>query len=269
MFDKKGLISNITGSSFVDGPGIRTTLFLKGCPLRCIWCCNPETQQHRVEKNRLYPEKGTSDVFGRWYTTTEVIDIVKKDMNYFRRSGGGVTIAGGEPTFQPEFTLELINRCHEEGIHTALDTCGYTINELGIKALEEADLTLFDLKLIEPQRHLQNTGKSNRIILDNLKYLVSLKKEIIIRVPLIPDITNTEDNVEDICNLLVGLGETCIRQIDLIGYHLGGLIKYDMLNRTYPFNREIKTQSDEVIQRIRELFVVKSHGLWPVFIGGG
>jgi len=114
------------------------------------------------------------------------MEIVEKDIPFYRASGGGVTIAGGEPTYQPAFTLELIRRCKGLDIHTALDTCGYTVNKQSVRALEEADLLLYDLKNLNPDEHERNTGVRNDIILENLRRLAALKKDIMVRVPLIP-----------------------------------------------------------------------------------
>jgi len=267
--DKKGLIVQIQGSSFVDGPGIRTTVFLKGCPLRCKWCCNPECQEYYPEENKLFPEKGTSRVFGEWMTADEVIEIVKKDITFFRASGGGITIAGGEPTSYPAFTLELIRQCRELDISTALDTCGYTVSEQAVKVLEEADLLLYDLKNMDPVEHEQNTGVSNDIIQENLKRMVALKKNIIIRMPLIPGYTDTIENVNTIGNFINSLGEGSIKEIDLGAYHLGGLIKYEMLGRSYPLDKSMTPQSDEYLNEIRQTLISILGNSCPIYFGGG
>jgi pyruvate formate lyase activating enzyme len=267
--NNKGLVVQIQGSSFVDGPGIRTTLFLKGCPLRCKWCCNPETQENRIEENKLFPEKGQSKIFGEWLTVDEVMQIVVKDIPFYRSSGGGVTIAGGEPSFQPAFALELIKRCKELEIHTALDTCGYTINNQAESVLEAVDMLLYDLKNMDPLEHEKNTGLRNDRILANLKRMAELKKEIVIRLPLIPGYTDTKQNITAIGDFLHSLGKGSIQQVDLLAYHLGGLTKYEMLGRVYPLDKSLKPQSEEYLQEIRQTLTLILGGSCPVYFGGG
>jgi pyruvate formate lyase activating enzyme len=268
MSDERGLVVQIQGSSFVDGPGIRTTVFLKGCPLRCLWCCNPECQEGYTEKNRLFPQKGLSEVFGKWLTVSEVIDVVKRDIPYYQTSGGGVTIAGGEPTYQPIFALELIKRCKELGIHTALDTCGYTLNKQAVRVLEEVDLLLYDLKNIDPVEHERNTGVGNDRILENLRRMVELKKDIIIRVPLISGYTDSMENVRAVGDFLASLGHGSIGEIDLLPYHQGGVIKYDMLGRNYPLGNGIEPPSDEYVQEVKQTLTWILGGSCVVNLGG-
>ena len=267
--NKRGLIVQIQGSSFVDGPGIRTTIFLKGCPLRCLWCCNPECQESYPEENKLFPEKGTSEIFGKWFTVDEVIEIVKKDIPFYRTSGGGVTIAGGEPTYQPTFVLELIRQCRELDIHTALDTCGYTVSEQAVRVLEEADLLLYDLKNMDPGEHEQNTGVRNDIILENLRRMAKVKKDIIIRIPIIPGYTDSMENIRSIGDFLASLGDGSIRGIDLLAYHQGGIIKYEMLGRNYPLDKSLKSPSDEYLQQVKQALTLMLDRSCVVNLGGG
>jgi len=294
MSDIRGLIFHIIHGSFVDGYGIRTTVFLKGCPLRCSWCCNPEGQQGHIELKvnpsvcdscgrclQTCPEnaikidqnekegrikidrtrctncgkciavcfKGALDSFGKYYTVNELFDIIKKDEQYYRASGGGVTIGGGEPTFQPLFTRAFMRKCHENYIHTALDTCGYTDSE-GLKILEEADLLLFDLKGIDPMKHLKNTGVSNEIILSNLKRLNAIGKPIIIRAPIIPGFT---DATEDIITTAEFLSELkSVERVDLLAYHEYGRIKYGQLGMEYNLN--VQPPAEEYMNDIKSTF---------------
>jgi pyruvate formate lyase activating enzyme len=234
----------------VDGPGIRTTIFMKGCPLRCLWCCNPECQEFYPETNSLFPQKGER-VFGKRMTVSSVMDVVSKDIPFYRNSGGGVTIAGGEPTAQPEFVLQLIKVCRQLGIHVALDTCGYTISEQASMALEQADLLLFDLKVVDPGEHLQYTGCSNELILANLKRLAELDKAVIIRIPLIPGYTDTLENIASIAQFLTAIGDWMPQQIDLLPYHKGGLIKYEMLGRKPAINSGLNPPSHEHILELK------------------
>jgi pyruvate formate lyase activating enzyme len=306
MDNIKGLIFHIIHGSFVDGYGIRTTVFLKGCPLRCLWCCNPEGQQSYQEIKltdslcngcgkclQVCPENaiqirqdsetakveidralctncgkcievcytGALDYFGKYYSVDELFDIVKKDEQYYRASGGGVTIGGGEPTFQPIFTHSFLNKCRENYIHTALDTCGYTLNSEGLKILEEADLLLFDIKGIEPVAHLKNTGVSNDIILANLKHLNAMGKPIIIRVPVIPGHTDSAQNIKATAELLSGLKS--VERVDLLAYHEYGTIKYQQLGREYKLH--IQPLTDERLNEIKDTF--ERHSL-NVQLGG-
>jgi pyruvate formate lyase activating enzyme len=305
MNDKEGLIFHIIHGSFVDGHGIRTTVFLKGCPLRCIWCCNPEGQVptselkfteslcngcgkcvevcpvdainiSQTEDDRiLIDEKactncgkcidacftGALDRFGKYYTVDELFDIVNKDVSFYKSSGGGVTIGGGEPTFQTEFTAAFLKKCRENYIHTAIDTCGYTVNDEGLRILENADLLLFDLKGIDADDHKRNTGVSNEKILANLKHLDAMGKSIIIRVPLVPGCTDSDVNVQDMADFLSNLKS--VERVDLMGYHEFGTVKYLQLGREYKLNAN--ALSDERLNDIKTIF--EQHGL-DVQIGG-
>jgi pyruvate formate lyase activating enzyme len=271
-----GLVFHIIHGSFVDGYGVRTTVFLKGCPLGCFWCCNPEGQEGYSEikftttlcdacgrcievcptnaiQSPLKPKDdkikidrklctncgkcidvcygGALDFFGKCMTVGELFNIVKKDEQFYRESGGGVTIGGGEPTFQPLFTLALVRKLKENYIHTALDTCGYTVTSEGRKALEEADLLLYDLKVMEPEEHLKCTGVSNEPILRNLRELDAMGKPIIIRIPLVPGYTDTAQNIRLIGEFLYKL--KAVERVDLLTYHEYGAIKYGQLGRLY------------------------------------
>jgi pyruvate formate lyase activating enzyme len=226
-------------------------------------------QEYFPEENKLFPEKGTSQVFGKWFTVDEVMEIVQKDIQFYQASGGGVTIAGGEPTSQPDFTLEIIDRCRELEIHTALDTCGYTINQEALRALEAADLLLYDLKIMDPTGHEQNTGVSNARILENLRRMVALKKDIIIRFPLIPGYTDTPENIRAVGSFLTGLGKGTIQEVDLLAYHLGGLTKYEMLGREYPIDKSLRPQSDEYLWEVKQTLAGIIGGACPIYFGGG
>jgi pyruvate formate lyase activating enzyme len=263
----QGLVNKIQGSSFVDGPGVRTTVFLKGCPLRCLWCCDPEGQHLFPEENKLYPQKGVNQIFGEWMTAEEVVETVAKDIPFYRASGGGVTIAGGEPTYQPTFCREVIRRCKALGIHTALDTCGHTVDEEAVRTLEEADLLLFDLKHMDPAQHALHTGASNTIILSNFRRMMELGKETIIRVPLIPGYTDTASNIRAIGHFIHSLGQRHVIQIDLLPYNRGGIIRYEMLGQKYPLGENLARQSEGYLKGIRDMLTEILGGSCPVNIG--
>ncbi len=292
--DLKGILFHIIHGSFVDGYGIRTTIFLKGCPLRCLWCCNPEGQLQQPELKLstslcngcgncvdVCPERaidttadeeihimidrklctscgkcidicytGALEWFGREYTVDEVFDIVKKDVPFYRSSGGGVSIGGGEPTLQAEFTHALMRRCQEDNIHTAVDTCGYTINDKGLEILEQADLLLFDLKGIDPEEHRENTGVSNERILSNLKHLDDMGRPIIVRVPLIPGRTDSPQNIQQEIELLSRLKS--VERVDIMAYHEYGKVKYEQLGKEYTVTA--KPYSETYLEEIKKMF---------------
>ena len=274
----KGLVFTITHGSFVDGPGIRTTVFLKGCPLRCIWCCNPESQQIGPEIKYTPGDcngcgrcfsmcpvsaigqsggkavinrdlcnncglcvdlcyRNAIDHFAKWLTVDEVFEKVYKDKNFYINSNGGVTIGGGEPTLQTEFSRALLDRLHSKGIHVAFDTCGYTVSEAAFSLLKDADLLLYDLKGLDPEKHMQNTGVDNRLILDNLKTLNDMGKDIIIRLPLIPGFTDDEQTIKDEIELIRSLKS--VQRVDIIPYHDFARIKYEQLGCKYPFDFDL------------------------------
>ncbi len=288
---RKGLVFNLIHGSFVDGYGVRTTVFLKGCPLRCIWCCNPEGQSYQPElrvtcqkcdgcgrcvtrcakgalsiKNGLVSVDrarcdgcyacveacytGALDTFGTWYTADKLMEILMRDLSFYRSTGGGVTIGGGEATGQPEFLLEILERCRQEGIHTALDTCGYVTTNLGKKALETADLLLFDIKGLNPERHKEYTGLQNDVILENLRRLSGLRRPMIIRLPVIPGYTDDQETLEAEARLLAELKS--VERVDILPVHEFGRVKYEQLGLRYRLRAEpIPEQRQE---EIRQLF---------------
>jgi pyruvate formate lyase activating enzyme len=302
--NEKGLVFHIIHGSFVDGYGIRTTIFLKGCPLKCLWCCNPEGQavypeikftfndcnycgrcidvcpKNAIKVNPLLEKiqidrklcdscgacisvcyTGALQYFGTYYAVNELFEIIKKDEQYYRSSGGGVTIGGGEPTFQPGFTYALMKKCQQNYIHVAIDTCGYADTEEQFEILAEADLLLYDLKGLEVMAHKKSTGVSNEIILFNLKKLADLGKSIIIRIPIIPELTVNETNIREIGALLKQLKS--IERVDLLPYHTYGVIKYDQLGKKYALSTTIDAQP--LTRNIKQ--ILESFGL-NVQLGG-
>lgn len=295
-----GRIFNVVHGSFVDGWGIRTTVFLKGCPLRCRWCCNPESQSPAPELQFLKehctlcgkcppacPEGalslsggalaidrakctgcgacadacwlGALSVWGEVRTAEEVFAECLRDRAFYERSGGGVTLSGGEPTMQPDFCLEMLARCHEAGISVAIDTCGQVTTARGMEVLRQADLVLFDVKGLDPARHRENTGLSNERILRTLRELEQSGQDVIIRCPIIP--RHNQDEADAIAAFLAGL--SCFRRVDLIPYHNYGSGKYEALGRSYPLS-EVPPDSDAQ-QQLLSIFL--SHGL-PAQLGG-
>jgi pyruvate formate lyase activating enzyme len=268
---RDGIVFDIMRFALHEGPGIRTAVFLKGCPLRCWWCHNPESQEFspgfmyfagrclrcddcvaacasgalRFEDGipRQSPEcarcgacaeacvAGARQVVGRRRTVSEVLAQCERDVIFYDESGGGVTVTGGEPLSQPEFAEALLAGCRERGIRTALDTCGFARRETALRVSRYADLVLFDLKLLDPAAHLKYTGVPVEPILANLEALIEAGRNIIVRVPLIPGINDSPENIEALADRLRRLG---LRRIDLLPYHKIGADKYDRLGMTRP-----------------------------------
>jgi len=217
-----GTIFNLQRYAVHDGPGIRMTVFLKGCPLRCWWCHNPESQSSAIE---TFAQNNRQ--IGREMTVDALLRDIEKERIFFDESDGGVTFSGGEPLMQPEFLRAALRLCQKREIHTALDTSGYAPADIFDAMLELVDLFLFDLKLIDDQRHREYTGVSNAPILRNLRILAQHGKPLWLRIPIIPGITDTEKNLVDILALLPEI--TTIQHINLLPYHRIADGKYQRL----------------------------------------
>ena len=231
----KGLIFDIRRFTVHDGPGIRTTVFFKGCPLSCIWCHNPEGQVRETEesiKTTVLDGKTfrKEEITGRWMTPEEVIHEIEKDHIFYDESNGGVTLSGGEPLMQPEFLAELLNGLKENGIHTVFDTSGYTTKSNFLSVIDKPDLFYWDIKLMNNADHKNYTGVSNRRILENLYLLCSMGKSPILRFPVIPGITDTKKNINGVKGLLNDLKDH-VNEIDLLPYHSLANSKYKRFHK--------------------------------------
>ena len=254
---KSGFIFDIKKFAIHDGPGIRTTVFFKGCSMNCWWCHNPESQNTEPE---LIQKKGnkkdihsseSQEIIGREITTDEVMEEIEKDMIFYKESNGGVTFSGGEALHQPEFLISILKRCKEKNIHTALDTSGYAEREILEGVMGLVDLFLYDLKLIDEDKHTHYTSVSNKVILDNLRLLIDNRKKVIIRIPIIPGITDTEDNLSKLVEFIKSLKN--ISEVNLLPYNKMGEEKYRRLRRVYK-TEEIKPPSEEEILDIKSYF---------------
>lgn len=286
----KGLIFDIKRYSIHDGEGTRTTVFLKGCPLSCLWCHNPESQSFKIHivhyedkcincktceqvcKKRAIkiidnkaqidnllcnlcfdcikacPTNALSQV-GSLYSVDEVLEEVLKDKVFY--SNGGVTISGGEPFSQVKFLLSLVKCLKENHIHIAIDTSGYTKFSNIEKVLEYTDQFLYDLKIMDPLLHKSYTGVSNKVILENLEKLAKIANEkITIRLPIIPKINDSANNLKQTASFLKKLG---ISKIDLLAYHDIMIDKYRRLNIVFKLNH-VEKPSDEKIESITQFF---------------
>lgn len=241
----QGVLFNIQRFALHDGPGIRTTIFLKGCPQRCWWCHNPES---------LNP--GISDGIGETRTVAQVMQEIEKEMLFYDESGGGVTFSGGEPLMQPEFLGVLMDGCREKGIHIILDTSGCAFPRVFDALLDKVDLFLYDLKIIDDAGHKKYTGASNRFALENLVTLSKKRKKTIVRFPMIPGITDTDENVTAVAKFLSGLKG--IRDIDVLSYHRTAEQKY----RRLQLENKLKGVTPPSPERTREVKnIFETYGL--------
>jgi pyruvate formate lyase activating enzyme len=271
-----GLIFNIQRYSIHDGGGIRTLIFFKGCPLRCPWCCNPESQSFEKEfikltsqcihcgacaKKLLDCPAGALLEQGRYMTVEEVLDEVLKDEIFYHTSQGGVTLSGGEVLAQGDFAKELLKRLKDLGIHTAIETSG--AGEWGILAgiAEYSDLILYDLKIMNSKASREIIGIASSIIKEHFTKLVSMGFYVIPRVPLIPGHTMEEKNMDAVIDFVKQNG---VQEIHLLPFHQYGSSKYESLGRTYTLI-DMKTPTDEEITAIEKKMV--KAGL-KVVIGG-
>lgn len=264
----KGIIFDIKRFAVHDGPGIRATVFLKGCPLNCIWCHNPEgidpaivtvPKTYRVG-DKIVTEQ---EVVGREVTVPEVMTELLKEKVFMDESGGGVTFSGGEPLMQADFLVEMLHCCRIEGMHTAVDTTGLASWETLKKVARYTDLFLYDLKLIHTDNHKQFTGVSNALILENLQRLSADKYPVRIRIPLIPDRTYTEENLSDILQFLGTLSHKP-QGVDLLPFHNTAAHKYkrfDLKNNL----QTVKNLPKSSVQHLKKRF--ESEG-YQTTIGG-
>jgi pyruvate formate lyase activating enzyme len=256
-----GLVFNVQRFSLHDGPGLRTTVFVKGCPLACAWCHNPESQSPSIEfvrlchrcmrcgrcseadlASRVVRGRDERDVdlcpTGALQTVGERIDApslvrtLLRDRIFFDESHGGVTFSGGEPLAQAGFVTEAMRRLQAEGVHTALDTCGFGSWPDLRAAAAASNTVLFDLKLMDDGRHQAATGVSNRPILENLRALAAVHADIWIRIPIVPGITDDEANVEAVAEFVRPLAG--VTRVDLLPYHPTGEAKFARAGREYP-----------------------------------
>ena len=256
--EPRGIVFDIKEFAVHDGPGVRTTVFMKGCPLSCRWCHNPEGLSPRPElmvkttrcrhcglcmqpcghedckrfrdvsksSRCLYvcPE-GLISVVGESWTPDELAARVMKGADFMRMSGGGVTISGGEPTMQAEFVSALLRRLR--GLHRAVETCGYCGGERFMSVINECDYVIMDIKLADPDAHKRWCGVDNRPILENFERLRSSGRDYLVRVPLIPDVTDTRENLAAISDIV---GDS---KVELLGYNNMAGAKYAGVGRVY------------------------------------
>ena len=251
--DVKGRIFDIQRYSIHDGGGIRTIVFLKGCPLRCKWCCNPEGQHYNVEQMTL---GGKEKIVGQDVTVGEIIDIVERDRIYYRRSGGGLTLSGGESLTQPDFAVALLKTAKKRGINTAMESTGFADFSVISRYLPYLDLYLMDIKHMNSAKHKEFTSQPNELILENAKKITDAGTRLIVRTPVIPTFNATKEEIGEIAKFASSLKG--VTQMHILPYHRIGTDKYKGLNRDYSLTG-IEPPSKELMNELLE--VVNSYGL--------
>lgn len=256
---QKGTIFNIQRFAIHDGPGIRTTVFFKGCPLRCWWCHNPESHKTLPEKiegcnlRRGFDQSFSmgKDEVGKEISVDELVNEIVKDKIFYEESDGGVTFSGGEPLMQPEFLIELLKECNSNGIYSAIDTSGYADTEIINQVAPYSDLFLYDLKMMNDEFHQKYTGVSNQLILKNLIELDQLGKKIILRIPIVPEITDSEENLRSIRGFVSYLNN--LIEVNLLPYHRIGEGKYKKYGKE---NKMDNTESPDSknLENIKQFF---------------
>lgn len=228
IYSRMGRIFDIQRFSIHDGPGIRTIVFLKGCFLRCRWCCNPESQEYKIQPLTM---NGTTKTVGRDITVAELMEELEKDRMYYQRSGGGITLSGGEAMAQPEFAEALLRACHAAGFNTAIETTACVSHEVVARLIPHIDHVLMDIKHMDAAKHKAFTGVSNETILDNARWIAENAAHLVIRVPVIPTFNDTVAEIEDIATFAASLPQ--VHELHLLPYHRLGQDKYTGLGREY------------------------------------
>jgi pyruvate formate lyase activating enzyme len=300
---KKRMVIDITRMTIHNGPGIRTLILFKGCPLRCVWCSTPESQKESAEL-AFYPDKcilcrdcipvcpenaintGNTWVFinrdscnncgkcavvcytealrllGKEYTVEELLDVAKRDMVAYKHSGGGVTISGGEPFQRPDFLLELLQELKKNKISAGVDTCGFTSRKNIEVVLPYIDFFLWDVKHMDDSTHMELTGVSNRLILDNLTFISDRGIPVYLRIPVIPGYNDSEENLLALCDFAKDLPS--LIEVDLLPLHHLGKARYLALGREY-LVEGIPLVRDETLNEIKRM--IESSGLKCNIIG--
>jgi len=289
--ERSALVFNVQKYNMYDGPGLRTIVFFKGCPLRCKWCSNPESQKqtyqimfkkdlcvncgactevcpamihamnnevHEIKRNNdcigcckckeICP-KGALEIAGEMKPLSELLDLIKEDEMFYEQSKGGVTLGGGECTMQAEAAKNLLMACKQEGINTAIETCGYTKHEKLMEIAEFVDYFLYDIKHMNPERHNELTGVSNDLILYNLTELLKRRHNVIIRMPMLKGVNSSREEIRQVIDFLLPFKDYAnFKGIDLLPYHKLGVNKYLQLDEVYPIEGDLSLTDAELDQ---------------------
>lgn len=296
------MISNISRGSLHDGPGVRTVVYFMGCPLRCLWCHNPETQlprartvynsnkcigcgkcieicpeHHIIENGKMtfvldscsacgncveHCPSCALTVIGEKKSVDEVFEEIKKDIHYYITSGGGVTFSGGECLLYPDFVVALAKKCRAEGIHTTVESAFCVPWENIESVLQTIDMFYIDLKIADPQKHKKYTGKDNRLILDNLQRISQTEKTVVLRIPIIPHVNDSDEDITQFGEVIAEFGKA-IQSVELLKYNYLAQSKYDLIGEKYTAFAQ-KAQTDEQMSRYADMLSEKI-GLPVVF----
>lgn len=253
-----GLIFNVRRYSINDGPGIRVAFFMKGCPLSCWWCHNPEgisaMQEPVVVTRRLGDREFRSEEpAGKFYSTGDLISIAERERVFIQESGGGVTFTGGEPMLQPEFLLEALKAFRNAGFHTAVDTSGYAPEEKFREILPFTDLFMYDIKHPQVMDHIKYTGVANDGILGNLAMILRKGKDVWIRIPVVPGVNDNRADLEEIRSIIMKLRCDNLLRISLLPFHRTGTSKYRALGLQYKMG-DTAEASPERMKELAEFF---------------
>lgn len=247
---EKGIVFNIQHFSIHDGPGIRTTVFLKGCPLRCPWCANPESQKNQPE-SILTADGRRHEVVGQEKTVDQVLEEVLKDQDFYEESGGGMTLSGGELFAQFDFAKAILKAAKEAGLHTAIETTAYTKHDQFMDLIQYVDFIYTDLKHYDQIKHRKVTGVANQVIIKNIHAAFQAGKEIVLRIPVIPDFNDSQEDAQAFAQLF---NELDINQVQLLPFHQFGENKYKLLGRDYSMT-DVPAYHPEDLKDYQQVFL--------------
>jgi pyruvate formate lyase activating enzyme len=254
----KGIIFSVKRYAIHDGPGIRVTFFMKGCPLSCWWCHNPEG---------ISPDPGTieqvdrigerefrkNETVGKFYDTDNILSILEKERVFINQSKGGITFSGGEPMMQFDFLFEALQACKAKGYHTAIDTSGFSTQERFKKIIPFTDLFLFDLKHLDTVKHKEFSGVPNNVILSNYRLIAESGSDVIVRIPVIPGFNDDPDHLARLKQYILSEKNDKLKMISLLPYHKIGASKYKRFNIPYKM-RNVDQPSAERMKELKEYF---------------
>ena len=254
----KGIIFSIKRYAIHDGPGIRVTFFMKGCPLSCWWCHNPEgisSEPSTIEQVDRIGEKEfrKNEIVGKSYETGDILSILERERIFINQSKGGVTFSGGEPMLQFDFLLEALKACKENGFHTAVDTSGYSATENFKKIIPFTDLFLFDIKHLDNQKHLRYTGVTNELILKNYSLIIESGNDMMVRIPIIPGFNDDHDHLARLRDSILQRKNNNLKMINLLPYHKIGSSKYKRFKIPYKMGN-IEQPSTQRMNELKTYF---------------
>lgn len=254
-----GRIFDIQKFSLHDGPGIRTVVFLKGCPMACAWCSNPNSRKLPVLQMRDANDPNVRIADSRDYDIDEVLRICMQDQPFYEESGGGVTLSGGEAMVQHKFTTKLLRELRARGIHTAIETTGYASPAIFQKVLDSVDLLIMDVKHHDSRLHKEWTSVGNEIPLRNLATAIDAGRPLIVRIPVIPGVNDSLEDAEAFAHLLLSTGATAVQ---LLPFHQFGERKYELLDWEYRMDG-VPALHEEDLEEFQA--VMRNNGVYAYF----